>query len=50
MSDPLAWNWGGKAAFFWVAFDAICIVWIYFRLPDPTGMSFAEIDKVSFGF
>lgn len=46
-TDPTAWNWGGKTAFFWAGFDALCIVWIYFRLPDPTGMTFAEIDKVS---
>ncbi|OJJ42455.1 hypothetical protein ASPZODRAFT_137267 [Penicilliopsis zonata CBS 506.65] len=45
MLNPTAWNWGGKTAFFWAGFDALCVVWIYFRLPDPTGMTFAEIDK-----
>ncbi|KAJ2968522.1 hypothetical protein NQ176_g9139 [Zarea fungicola] len=45
MLNPTAWNWGGKTAFFWVGFDALCIIWVYYRLPDPTGMSFAEIDK-----
>ena len=44
--DPTAWNWGGKTAFFWAGFDALCIVWIYYRLPDPTGMTFGEIDRV----
>ena len=46
-TDPTAWNWAGKTAFFWAGFDVLCIIWIYFRLPDPTGMTFAEIDKVN---
>lgn len=45
-TDPTAWNWGAKTAFFWAGFDALCVIWIYYRLPDPTGMTFAEIDKV----
>ncbi|KAK3182208.1 hypothetical protein K4F52_006577 [Lecanicillium sp. MT-2017a] len=45
MLNPTAWDWGGKTAFFWFGFDVLCVIWIFYRLPDPTGMTFAEIDK-----
>jgi len=32
--------------FFWAGFNALCLVWIYFRLPEPTGLSYAELDTV----
>ena len=35
-----------KTAFFWCGFSLLCIVWIYFRLPEPSGLTFGEIDKV----
>jgi len=46
MLNPTAWHWGGKTAFFWAGIDTLCIVWIYFRLPEPTGLTFGEIDKL----
>lgn len=33
-------------SFFWAGFNAICLVWTYFRLPEPTGLSYAELDTV----
>ncbi|ORY20425.1 putative general alpha-glucoside permease [Naematelia encephala] len=44
--DPTAWNWKGRTAFFWAGFDLLCVIWIYFRLPEPSGLTFAEIDKL----
>jgi MFS transporter, SP family, general alpha glucoside:H+ symporter len=44
MLNPTAWNWGAKAAFFWAGFCALCIVWTYFRLPEPKGLTYAELD------
>lgn len=38
------WNWGNYAGFFWGASCFLCIVYTYFRLPEPTGKSFAELD------
>jgi len=46
MLNPTAWNWKGKTAFFWAGFDLLCIVWIYFRLPEPAGLTYGEIDKL----
>lgn len=39
-----AWNWGAKAAFFWAGCCFCCLVWIYFRLPEPKGRTYAELD------
>jgi len=44
MLNPDAWNWGGKTAFFWAAFCALCFVWTYFRLPEPKGLTYGELD------
>ena len=44
MLNPTAWNWKGKTAFFWAGFCAISIVWTYFRLPEPKGLTYAELD------
>ncbi|KAK4062797.1 uncharacterized protein Triagg1_9667 [Trichoderma aggressivum f. europaeum] len=42
--NPTAWNWRGKAAFLWAGTNLIGIVWTYFRLPEPKGLTFADID------
>ena len=62
MLNPTAWNWKaesplrsvgisdwtGKTAFFWAGINLLFVVpWIYFRLPEPTGLTYGEIDKVS---
>jgi SP family general alpha glucoside:H+ symporter-like MFS transporter len=39
-----AWNWGAKSAFFWAGVCFCCVVWIYFRLPEPMGRTYAELD------
>jgi SP family general alpha glucoside:H+ symporter-like MFS transporter len=39
-----AWNWKGKAGFFWGGFCLLCVVWAFFRLPEPRGRTFAELD------
>ncbi|KAL7624084.1 hypothetical protein AAE478_005641 [Parahypoxylon ruwenzoriense] len=42
--DPAEWNWGPKAAFFWAGTNAIFTVWIFFRLPETKGRTYAELD------
>ena len=42
--NPLAWNLRGKGAFVWIGFCLASTVWAYFRLPEPKGLSFEEID------
>ncbi|CAI7664481.1 unnamed protein product [Penicillium glandicola] len=39
-----AWNWRGKSGFFWAALCILCLVWSFFRLPEPKGRSYAELD------
>jgi SP family general alpha glucoside:H+ symporter-like MFS transporter len=39
-----AWNWRGKSGFFWGALCIMCLVWAFFRLPEPKGRSYAELD------
>lgn len=38
------WGWDGKAGFFYGGLCAICLVWCWFRLPEPNGRSYAELD------
>lgn len=44
MLNPGAWDWGNFAGFFWAGLCFCCIVYTYFRLPEPQGRSFAELD------
>ncbi|KAL4779864.1 general substrate transporter [Aspergillus varians] len=39
-----AWNWRGKSGFFWGALCICCLIWSFFRLPEPKGRSYAELD------
>lgn len=41
---PTGWGWGAKAGYFWAATCFVCIVWIYFRLPEPKGRTYGEMD------
>jgi SP family general alpha glucoside:H+ symporter-like MFS transporter len=42
--NPTALNWRGKTCFFWGGLNAIGMVWTYFRLPEPKGLTYAELD------
>ncbi|KAK8079066.1 maltose permease MAL61 [Apiospora phragmitis] len=44
MLNPGAWNWSNFAGFFWAGICFLCLVYSYFRIPEPTGRSFAELD------
>jgi SP family general alpha glucoside:H+ symporter-like MFS transporter len=44
MLNPTAWNWRGKAGFFWAGFCFLCVIWTFFRLPEPKGRTFGELD------
>jgi SP family general alpha glucoside:H+ symporter-like MFS transporter len=39
-----AWNWGARAAFFWAGSCFLCLIWVFFRLPEPKGRTYAELD------
>jgi SP family general alpha glucoside:H+ symporter-like MFS transporter len=44
MVNPSALNWGGKTALFFAGTCLCCIAWTYFRLPEPKGRTYAELD------
>lgn len=44
MLNPTAWNWKGKAGFFWAGSCLFCFTWAYFRLPEPKGRTYGELD------
>ncbi|KAK9489576.1 hypothetical protein V1508DRAFT_458411 [Lipomyces doorenjongii] len=44
MLNPTAWNWKAKTAFFWAGINAVFIVWTFFRLPEPKGLAYSELD------
>jgi SP family general alpha glucoside:H+ symporter-like MFS transporter len=42
--SPSGWGWGAKSAFFWAGTCSTMVVWIYFRLPEPKGRTYGELD------
>jgi SP family general alpha glucoside:H+ symporter-like MFS transporter len=44
MLNNAAWNWRGKSGFFWGGLCFLCVVWTYFRLPEPRDRTFGELD------
>ena len=44
MLNPEAWNWHGKAGFFWGAMCFCCAIWTFFRVPEPKGRTYGELD------
>jgi MFS transporter, SP family, general alpha glucoside:H+ symporter len=44
MLNPGAWNWGNYTGFFWAGICFLCIIYTFFRVPEPQGRSFAELD------
>ncbi|KAI5456473.1 general substrate transporter [Mariannaea sp. PMI_226] len=44
MLNPSAWNWGAKSGFFFAGTCLLCCLWTYFRLPEPKGRTYAELD------
>ncbi|KAJ4388642.1 hypothetical protein N0V93_006101 [Gnomoniopsis smithogilvyi] len=46
MLNPSAWDWSNFAGFFWGGVCFLCIVYTYFRVPEPMGRTFAEMDML----
>ncbi|KAF7368455.1 MFS general substrate transporter [Mycena venus] len=44
MLNPGNWNWSNYTGFFWGGICFCCIVYTYYRVPEPQGRSFAELD------
>ncbi|KAF4972507.1 hypothetical protein FSARC_931 [Fusarium sarcochroum] len=39
-----SWNWGAKTGLFWSGWCALIFVWAWFRLPEPKGRTYGELD------
>ncbi|KAI1383797.1 sugar transporter [Hypoxylon trugodes] len=39
-----AWNWGARTAYFWAGTCFLSLIWVFFRLPEPKGRTYAELD------
>ncbi|KAI1775880.1 sugar transporter [Hypoxylon cercidicola] len=39
-----AWNWGAKSAYFWAGTCLLSAIWVFFRLPEPKGRTYAQLD------
>ncbi|CAD0043994.1 unnamed protein product [Aureobasidium pullulans] len=47
MLNPSAWAWGNYAGFFWAGSCFLCIIYTYFRVPEPSVDVFADsVEKV----
>ena len=44
MLSPTAWDWRAKSGFLWCGTCFCCVVWIFFRLPEPKGRTYGELD------
>jgi SP family general alpha glucoside:H+ symporter-like MFS transporter len=44
MLNPTAWGWGALSGFFWAGTCFLCAVWTFFRLPEPKGRTYGELD------
>jgi SP family general alpha glucoside:H+ symporter-like MFS transporter len=44
MLNPTSWNWSGKTALVFAVASAVCFLWCYFRLPEPKGLTYLELD------
>jgi SP family general alpha glucoside:H+ symporter-like MFS transporter len=46
MLNPTAWGWGAKAGFFWAGTALLGIGWSWFRLPEPKGRGYGDLDEL----
>jgi SP family general alpha glucoside:H+ symporter-like MFS transporter len=44
MLNPSAWNLRGEAGFVWAFIRFVSLAWSFFRLPEPKGLTYCELD------
>ena len=44
MLNPTAGDWKGKTCLPFAGLAGLCFVWCYYRLPEPKGLTFIELD------
>ena len=43
-AEPYSTGLAGKSCFVWAGTCALCWIWCYFRLPEPKGLTYMELD------
>ncbi|KAJ4373110.1 hypothetical protein N0V83_003401 [Neocucurbitaria cava] len=46
MLNSTAWGWGAKAGFVWAATSLVGIAWSWWRLPEPNGRTYDDLDEL----
>ena len=46
MLNPGEWDWGNYAGFFWAGACFFSIIYTYYRVPEPRGRTYAEMDML----
>ncbi|ETN42527.1 uncharacterized protein HMPREF1541_01684 [Cyphellophora europaea CBS 101466] len=44
MLNPTAWDWSGKSCYLYAGTTFLCLLWCWFRLPEPFGLTYLELD------
>jgi MFS transporter, SP family, general alpha glucoside:H+ symporter len=44
MLNPAAWDWAGKSCYLYAGTTLVCLIWCWFRLPEPFGLTYLELD------
>jgi MFS transporter, SP family, general alpha glucoside:H+ symporter len=44
MLNPTALGWKSKVCFVWAGTCGLCWIWCYYRLPEPKGLTYMELD------
>lgn len=44
MLNPTAWDLKGRSCYLFAILSFLCTVWCYFRLPEPKGLTYMELD------
>ncbi|KAE8153283.1 general substrate transporter [Aspergillus avenaceus] len=42
--NSTAWDWEARCAYFWAGTCLVCLVWSFFRMPEPKGRTYEELD------
>lgn len=44
MLNPTAWNWKGRTCWPLAGTGLLCLIWMFYRLPETKGLTYVELD------